>query len=71
MSPTLLFSASDAKVPECKRNIMVVIDRHVLYVKFVDKYQSFVLDFSDGKLRCFKTDEDGDVDGPPIGEIEL
>ncbi len=29
MSHTLLFSASDAKVPECKRNIMVVIDRHV------------------------------------------
>ena len=71
MNHTILWEATDASVPQRHRNLMLVTDRHGCHVKFREKYQSFVLDFSYGKLRCFKTNEDGDVDGPPIGEIEL
>ncbi len=71
MNHTILYRVDDAEWTPCHRDLVIVTDRHGLHVKFVDKYQSFTIDFSGGKLRCFKTNEDGDVDGPPIGEIEL
>jgi hypothetical protein len=70
MEPVLSFNATDAKTGR-KARLLLAFDVHGLSLCIEGSDQSFVLDFSDGNLRCFVTNDQGEVDGDPVAQIEV
>jgi hypothetical protein len=69
--PLFSFTVDDAARSAYCARIVVAPDAHGLTVSVEGTSQSFVLDFNNGALRCYVTNEDGEVVSDPVAQIEV
>ena len=71
MNHTIQYRIKDAQEGCRDHTLNIATDQHGLSLFVMGCEKEFVIDLSGGKLGIYITNRNGEVDGPPIGEIEL